>query len=375
MSNSVYDHTLYNELKQFISICRQYKELYVYGEAFDQQILAKYLDECGLPFRGFITTATIKNVEIHPDAGVFLGLPEKYYNDVLPILAEQGINNIITLNEYAKKCIVDKLAPRRPEDTIIEVNLADHCNLNCQMCDHFSQIAKAKFIDIVEFERDISRLAELTERHLGFLYLLGGEPLLNPQIASLCKVARAHLPDTSIQIFTNGLLLLDESMQEFYAACREYDISIEVTHYPIRLNYDAIKEKARLENVKLNFFIYASDKEVKGEKLSVKSPLNSADADEVWAVVECYQMNKCAVLRNGRLYMCPLSAYIHHFNGYFGKNFKIDSSDSLDIHQAEGFTVLSEFLSRPVPFCRYCQIGKRELFPWKPSNREINEYI
>lgn len=179
----------------------------------------------GLHFCGFVTSDTINNIKIGPDAGVFLGLPERYYNDVFPILAGQGIHNIMTLNEYVKRLVVAKLAPRRPEDTIIEVNLADHCNLNCQMCDHFSQIAKAKFIDIDVFERDISRLAELTERRLEFLYLLGGEPLLNPQIAALCKVARTHLPDTSIQIFTNGLLLLDDSMQEFYAACRECKIT------------------------------------------------------------------------------------------------------------------------------------------------------
>lgn len=58
----------------------------------------------------------------------------------------------------------------------------EHCNLKCAGCTHFSSIAKEEYLDIGEFQKDITRISELTNSRARFINLLGGEPLLHPQV-------------------------------------------------------------------------------------------------------------------------------------------------------------------------------------------------
>jgi uncharacterized Fe-S cluster-containing radical SAM superfamily protein len=44
----------------------------------------------------------------------------------------------------------------------IEIGIAEHCNLNCIGCDHFSPLATEEYPDIHSFEQDMERLALLT---------------------------------------------------------------------------------------------------------------------------------------------------------------------------------------------------------------------
>jgi hypothetical protein len=43
-----------------------------------------------------------------------------------------------------------------------DVQLADHCNLNCKGCANFSPIAAKQFLEKESFENDCARLAMLT---------------------------------------------------------------------------------------------------------------------------------------------------------------------------------------------------------------------
>ena len=63
-----------------------------------------------------------------------------------------------------------------------EYHLADHCNLNCKGCDHFSPIAETKLTEFTQFKKDINRMSELFEKKAKSIHILGGEPLLNPEI-------------------------------------------------------------------------------------------------------------------------------------------------------------------------------------------------
>ena len=60
----------------------------------------------------------------------------------------------------------------------IEVHLAEHCNLNCKYCLHFSNIADKEFYDLDKFRQDMKRMSEVFDKKVGHLQLLGGEPLL-----------------------------------------------------------------------------------------------------------------------------------------------------------------------------------------------------
>ena len=84
----------------------------------------------------------------------------------------------------------------------------DHCNLNCKCCNHFSPIATPFFLKLEDFEKDMARIAVLTEGNIGRIWLIGGEPLLHPDIVAFLYSARKFFPDTHITLDTNGTLLL-----------------------------------------------------------------------------------------------------------------------------------------------------------------------
>ena len=71
-----------------------------------------------------------------------------------------------------------------------EVHVAEHCNLSCRDCLHFSPLAKEEFLDIDEYRKDCARLSELFDSEVERLYLLGGEPLLHPNLVEIMKISR-----------------------------------------------------------------------------------------------------------------------------------------------------------------------------------------
>ena len=71
-----------------------------------------------------------------------------------------------------------------------EVHITEHCNLNCKGCYHFSPLAKEEYLDINEFERDLRRIYELCGDNVERITLLGGEPLLHPDINRFIEVTR-----------------------------------------------------------------------------------------------------------------------------------------------------------------------------------------
>jgi len=71
---------------------------------------------------------------------------------------------------------------------------------------------------------------------------------------------------------------------------------------------------------------------------------------------------------NGMIYQCPEVAYIEHFNKKFNKNLKRTAADALDIYQDITAKDIFNFLSRPIPFCRYC-----DTVTLKPYHEEFND--
>ena len=86
-----------------------------------------------------------------------------------------------------KKLLEKKLTKRKILD--FEVHLADHCNLNCKGCFHFCPIADEKYPSVQSLENDFKRIYELANGKIGRIYLLGGEPLLHPELIKIINVA------------------------------------------------------------------------------------------------------------------------------------------------------------------------------------------
>jgi MoaA/NifB/PqqE/SkfB family radical SAM enzyme len=323
-----------------------------------------------------------------------VGIVITAYDYLLNIAYKQvisaGFSSIFFLNEYYKHYIPEKMQPRDPKNFFLEVSLSDHCNLNCQMCDHFSPIATENFLDFNIYLRDIIRLAELSKSSIEVIKLLGGEPLLHEDIPSFLVATRAIFPSSIILLYTNGLLLHEwetKKKTNLWQLCKLLSIRIMVTTYPINFDYKSIDIIAEKYGVLYNRFVEESDNfqnmneilyngTLDKVKQSVHHPfaLNKETFD--YEFIDCYHFNKCITLREGKLYPCPIIPHSVYFSTFFNKDLIIAKDDSIDIYAVQNFSEISEFLSRNVPFCRYCSVSKRKgNFDFKTSQKKIEEWL
>ena len=112
----------------------------------------------------------------------------------------------------------------------LELHLTDHCNLNCKGCSHFSPIATKWFAKLSDYRHDLERLSQLFF-NIRKIRLLGGEPLLHPEVNAFIAATRQHFPLASVVLVTNGILLptMDE---DFWKCCQKNGVTIDMTIYP-----------------------------------------------------------------------------------------------------------------------------------------------
>ena len=253
----------------------------------------------------------------------------------------------------------------------LEIQIAEHCNLNCASCTHFSPLAEASFIDGDSFEDQLKKANAVFRDHAKSLKIMGGEPLLHPELETLLPMARKAMPGMRITLQTNGTLLTGMP-EAFWRACSEFDILIRVTRYPVSLQTDVIDALAKRYAVNLKYH---------PENGVVKSfnryPLNpSGNASPEANHSRCRMKGRYVLIKEGRLYPCPISGNIEHFNRAFGQPLAREETDSLPLDSINRFEDWASFASKCTPFCRYCQPDRFERdIGWHVSRHAIGEWI
>lgn len=384
------------ELEDMMEFCKKYEHLYIYGKGENQEYLLKYFDMCGVKIDGYVVTSQnwtdssfvyrempvwlAEDVMRQEGSGILLALPDRNYGRIIPVFREADFEHYFVLSEFNKRAIASQMKPRSKEEMIFEVSLADHCNLSCQMCDHFSQVSEKWFVDLEQFERDMVRMGELFDHEIGAITLLGGEPTLHEDIMECIRITRREFPKGDVIILTNGVLLqeLEHSPKgNFWEVCRDNGIHIIVTVYPIQLDYIAIEElgKKYSVSVAMSSNIHA-DQLTRKKKISDKHTMDLEGKIDRFYCVHCLYFNKFNVLKDGRFYMCPIAAHSNIFNHAFGTKLALLENDSVDIYQAKSWEELARFSADYVPFCSYCDLkhwGHHS--EWKASSKGIEEYI
>lgn len=273
--------------------------------------------------------------------------------------------------ELLKNCLRRQLKST-VYDFHFEFHLVEHCNLKCAGCTHFSSIAKEEFIDIEEFRRDITRLSELTDGKTRFINLLGGEPLLHPQVSDFFYVVRQAFPSSIIRVVTNGIRIM-EMDNNFWESCRINHIVIGITQYPINIDYNQRIKRIINENVKYESF---SGEEMPRDEMWRLSLDENASSRPVENFMRCPRANACIFVSHGRVFNCATMANIEHFNKCFGTKFEISEDDFVDIYKCKNIDEVFEKLCNPKPFCRYCNIEKRRYgVKWEQTKRKKEEWV
>ena len=260
--------------------------------------------------------------------------------------------------------------PRRKRFNF-EVHLIDSCNLNCKGCVHFAPLAKpSSFYPLEEFEKEIKRLSELFGGRFGWIHIMGGEPLLNPNINDYLDVVGKYIHDGDVYIITNGLLL-EKKDDSFFAACKRNRIRIAITIYPIAFDYEKAKQMVISKGCQCE--IFASRLGDKG--FSHISLREKPTFDYKKTFIGCDVAYACVTLHHGNLYSCSTAAYAPIYNEHFGEKTFDNSRDSISIFDSDAKTIV-DFLRTPHPFCAHCDLKRRKRFiPWNVSRKNKDEWI
>lgn len=242
----------------------------------------------------------------------------------------------------------------------IEININDHCNLNCKGCSHFAPLAPASFKNFDTFSKDIKRLKQLIP-HIFKIRIMGGEPLLNPELKRYVEIIKEVYPYSDLRIVTNGLLLKNMS-DELLEFVKINDIMLDISVYPPLFNViDEIVQKLKNKHVKL--FL---------EHISMFKPI-LLDSKEKYPFKTLQNCN-CINLENGFISSCPLQTTIKYYNEHFENkyNYKTNKINIYDdsITGAE----IKKRLKEPFELCDYCAHYRDDLpfFEWSQSLANIN---
>ena len=244
---------------------------------------------------------------------------------------------------------------------VLEIHIVDHCNLKCKGCSHFSNIADEFFITIEEFSESI----DIAKKHLRIFSfaLMGGEPLLHPEIGKLAAIARQKLPNSEIAITTNGLLL-DTITDDLWGVFIENNITLNISKYPVNSDkfshmLDVVAQRNILGRVYVkNYF---------------RKYINlNGDSNRHLTYDQCYAKH-CLIMKGKNLYKCPFSLYVKYFNKKF--NTKLPISPGLNLQSSSRGEII-KFLNNPIESCCYCSFldDNKALFEWELSSGTMEEW-
>ena len=250
------------------------------------------------------------------------------------------------------------------------IDIVNHCNLNCIGCGHFSPLATEYFLPVEEFKKDCERLNYLTNGDIERMEIMGGEPLLHPSIIEIIKIARQNFKG-EINICTNGILV-DKQSPEFFKVCRDNEVSIAITIYPIKLNWQKIEEL--LAEYEFNLIKVGTKNH--DRRLWFKNHRDLSGSQDIeGSYSKCRWGNNCIILEHGRLATCVMPFKTKYYNEYYNKDvFNIPESDSISIYECDDINEILRFLSKSVSCCRYCLPDKDELIDWEVSKKDIEEW-
>lgn len=269
---------------------------------------------------------------------VYIALPE-FFNSQVPIINKEG--GFSSFIKFYKDVL--------PTENMMLGLILNRCNLNCKRCEHGSNLVHENdFLELEKFESYLIQLKKKFKNILRF-QLLGGEPLLNPQLDKYIVLTRKYFPATKIEVVTNGLLIPKMSANLIDVIVKN-NAFFWITQYPpTRQILDQIMDVldknrivCELTPPRVQFRRWVTLKQENGEK-----------AFEKWKDKDC----SCHAIDKGRIYICPLIFKLYDMKEYLDiqieDNELLNSSLDLMSDEIDGWDIL-QYYTFVTPICRYC---------------------
>ncbi|MBO6215568.1 MAG: glycosyltransferase, partial [Lachnospiraceae bacterium] len=200
---------------------------------------------------------------------------------------------------------------------------------------------------------------------VGRIRILGGEPLLNPELPKYVAMAREVYPEADIFVVTNGLLLNSLS-EETCSVMRENGAAFMISYYPpLEGKLDDMKRRIEEKGVTVKSSPLIKEFTMRQNLHGKNDPKREFEA--------CFQ-SSCNNLYKGRIAACMLPFMTHYFNETFEE--KLPEDGAIDLYE-EGLTTaeLKKRLEKPFYRCAFC--GDPVPVKWQQADREgnINDFV
>ncbi len=240
----------------------------------------------------------------------------------------------------------------------IEYCLTEHCNLNCYGCDHATALFSPKFTELEVFEKDLRILSEVLSAEE--LRIVGGEPLLHPQLVEFLQISREVAIADKIVLYTNGLLL-HKAPREMWELIDELWVSI----YPNvsrKFSLEALSVISNEYGVKLRPY------EINEFKLTLlNTRIDDSDlVTEIFQDCDLAHQWSCHAIYEGRYYKCAQSPLFEDRLRRLGIVIKNKDLDAIKLHNNPSLkTELEQYLKseKPLLACTYCLGTSGPSFP------------
>lgn len=270
----------------------------------------------------------------------------------------------ITVDDHKKKDI------KQYDDSeylpYLEFHVADHCNLNCKGCEHYSGLVKTPYFHNAETIEFNFRLLKKYILDIGCIRILGGEPLLNDELGDIIRITRSYYQEAIIRIVTNGVLVL-KTDEDVLDACRETGAIIEVSLYPPLIGKEeSIRHFLEKKGIRNQISYFRSEFEMK------YTLDKQTDKNEIYK--HCKQ-RQCVNLYEGKIATCFLPFTTKYFNEYF--NLRMPDDGWIDLRDDSLTTrKLKQEIQKPIERCAYCK-EKVNTVPWSVISNpsKLSEWI
>jgi cyclic pyranopterin phosphate synthase len=239
----------------------------------------------------------------------------------------------------------------------LEANITRHCINHCASCSHASPFARPYFMQSDQLAKDLATLKPFF--HAGVFSILGGEPLLHPQICNFLDVIIGSGIADTVEVLTNGSLL--ERMPEaFWPKLDRLVVSAYTGKFTASIR-KLVEERARQHG--FFFGVREYDAFYKQFKHQPDDGVNSFKS--------CPWKKRCWTVHDGHFFLCPQAAF---FPDSFMGLPQITDGLSLDEKLTE--ETLLAFINRSDPLCtcRICD-SYSELRPWHEVTTSRKEWM
>lgn len=257
----------------------------------------------------------------------------------------------------------------------LEYFAVDHCSLKCFGCSQCSPYLKEHFSDYKIFEKSLQVLRKYLRPQK--ITILGGEPLLHPDIDSIIRVAKESKMFEEIHVTTNGTNIRKMSCNFW----RDIDALI-ISKYPSNSAYinsimDGVERECRSHDVKLEI------RDMKNFKHIVLSEenKNSKNVEEIFR--RCIYKFYCHTVSDDKIFRCSPVVNFSKLNSRKGFA-QYDGIDYLKIEESDYFrNDLVSYLNsnKQLVGCRFClgtsgkSFSHRQLSKCELENPENNKIV